>query len=332
MTHVSTALADTLRAFSCLQPEDDATRAEIALLLGIEAVDLQVALQPHVLRTVRVDDRARGRDDVQRQDSPLPIRSEASSLVQVEERLERPAILTLDFTANRRPPPWLERVSPLPESDFAVAPAVPLPDSLFAPQWTRALLSAALSTWAEIGPFNNERLVFSVARGIPFQTVPRRLWPTLIRGAQVLVDLSDAMAPFVNDQNGLVKRLRAIVGQQGLEVLRFNGNARLGAGAGPRRTWRPYFDLPTRLGRPVLALTDLGIGERGFSTYPVLPEHWSSFADELNRRGCPLVAFVPYHRDRWPAGLEQVITILPWDRGTSVGTVRRAVGRVLPAP
>jgi hypothetical protein len=334
MSRAPAALADLLRAFSRLQPENDAARAEIARMLGLEPVDLPAAPEePAMQGTVRVEDRGGGRDEIETRPHRPPARASASAPAPSPGLpAERDAVLTPDFTASRRPPAWLEQVDPLPEADSSAIPAVPVPDPLFAPQWTRSLLSGSLSTSAEIGPLDEARLVRGIARGIRWQILPRRPWPTLARGVQVLVDRSESMAPFVADQKGLVERLRAVVGRPTLEVLRFDGCPGRGAGAGPRRTWEPYFDRPLPPGTAVLALTDLGIGDRGLTTFPVLPEEWITFAEELRRRGCPLIAFVPYRRERWPAELGRVMALLPWDRGTSVRTVRRAIGRALAIP
>lgn len=338
MTEAPAALADLLRAFAILQPEDDAARAAIASLLGVEPVDLP-AETPAPSPPPPPEDRQEGRDgstDRDRRKPPEPRRpgDQPPRLPREEagERAELNAVLKPDFTTARRPD-WLERVLPLEESDAEAPPAVPLPDPLFDPRWVRALLSSSLATFSETGPLDVARLVRGVARGTPWRSVPRRPWPTLGRGVQVLVDRGDAMLPFAADQDGLLEKLRLVVGRDLLEVLRFDGCPGRGAGAGPRRVWKPYFEHHRpRPGVAVLALTDLGIAERGFGARPVRPDEWRAFAEELHRSGCPLLAFVPYGRERWPAELTGVLKILPWDRTTSVRTVRRAIGKALAAP
>jgi len=336
MPDSSAPLADLLRAFEALRPQDDATRAAIARLLRIEPAEALPVTAEEPARPIRIDDEARGRDEPEKR--PLPRRETppAPAPVPVPEltgdRAELSAVLKPDFTASRRLPAWLERVDPLPESSTVVEPAVPVPDPLLEPRWTRAILSGALATLSETGPLDVPRLVRGVARSRPWRTVPRRPWPTLARGVQVLVDRSEAMLPFAVDQDGLLDKLRAVVGRERLEVLRFERPGDK-AGAGPRRTWTSYFEHHRpRPGMAVLALTDLGIGERRLGTRPVEPEDWRTFAEELRRLGAPLVVLVPYDKKRWPADLGRALTILPWDRITSARTVRRAIGRALLLP
>lgn len=336
MSQTPAALADLLRAFANLQPEDDAARAAIASLLGVSPVDLPAEPPPPPPPRPPEDrreeqDGATGRE---RQEPPEPRRHapRPPSWEEPRERAELSAVLKPDFTTTRRPD-WLERVAPLEESDTEAPPAVPIPDPLFDPRWTRALLSGSLATFSETGPLDVLRLVRGVARGAPWRSVPRRPWPTLARGVQVLVDRGDAMLPFAADQDGLLEKLRLVVGKDLIDVLRFDGCPSRGAGAGPRRVWAPYFEHHRpRPGAAVLALTDLGIGGCGLGTRPVRPDEWRVFTEELHRSGCPLLAFVPYGRERWPAELTGLLKILPWDRTTSVRTVRRAIGKALAAP
>jgi hypothetical protein len=333
MTGPSAPLADLVRTFEILRPQDDATRAAIARLLRIEAAAEAPPAPPvETTRHIRVEDQGEGRDEVESR--PTPRRETPPAPAPVPEpagdRAELSAVLKPDFTAPRRLPGWLEQVAPLPEETAGARPEVPVPDPLLEPRWTRALLSGALATFSETGPLDVPRLVRGVARSVPWTAVPRRPWPTLARGVQVLVDHGEAMLPFAADQDGLLESLRAVVGKERLEVLRFERPGDK-AGAGPRRTWTSYFERHRpRPGMAVLALTDLGIGAQGMR--PVRPADWRAFAEELRRLGAPLVALVPYDRTRWPEGLERVLTILPWDRSTSVRTVRRAIGRALALP
>lgn len=339
MTQASAVLADLLRAFALLEPEDDTVRAAIAAMLGVEPVEIPVEPakpEPPLPRPPEdpkaLDPRAREQqrppESRRQDDAPLRLPQD-----EAREPAERSAVLKPDFTGARRPPGWLERVEPLAESGTEAPPAVPVPDSLFDPRWTRALLSSSLATFSGAGPLDIARLVRGVTRGTPWRSVPRRPWPTLARGVQVLVDRGEAMLPFAADQDGLLDKLRQIVGPGLLEVLRFDGSPGRKVGAGSRRTWKPYFEHHRpRPGVAVLALTDLGIGASGPGARPARPEEWRAFAEGLHRSGCPLLAFVPYGRERWPPELLRVLKILSWDRATSVRTVRRAIGRALAAP
>jgi hypothetical protein len=321
----ASAVPDLLRALTVLRPADDAGKAAVAWFCGIE-----VALPA----------------------PPEPITSPPPPLVQIDppkppivppagdtrppvptlpNKVEEvPSILVPDYTESRQAPDWLETVEPFPEADSSIA--APAPEPLLVPQWVRGILAASVATLSEAGTLDVERLVRGIARGIPWRRIPRRPWPTLARGALVLVDRSDALLPFAADQEQIVEQIRAVVGRDGAQILDFEGNPSWGAGTGSQEEWQEDFKRwRPPVGTPVLALTDLGIGT-GYGVRPVHPSAWRAFADRLRRAGCPLVAFVPYAPERWPADLGSALHILPWDRGTSALTVRRALGKALRLP
>ncbi|HSN85472.1 MAG TPA: hypothetical protein VL025_01890, partial [Thermoanaerobaculia bacterium] len=230
-----------------------------------------------------------------------------------------------------RPPGWLAEVDLLEEPGPAAPP--PEPDPLLLPGWVRSVLSGTLATLASEGPLDVERLVRGVARAAPVRRVPRRPWPTLARGVQVLVDRSETMSPFARDQSWLVAQIRAVAGRETTRVLFFDGLPAWGAGTGSRRLWREYHPWHTPPpGTAVLLVSDLGMGPSLFGARSAGVTSWRQFAEDLAHAGCPVVAFVPYGPGRWPRELRRALHLLHWDPRTSVHTVRREVGRGLRAP
>lgn len=335
MTVPAWALPDLLRALTVLPHEDDATRAAVARLLGVEGVEIATPAAP-----AKPDDVPPGGAPKKPPPppppsvvKPPPVEREAVSArhevgMPYDPDVPIPTVLTPDYTQSRRAPDWLETIGLFDEEDPGAA-ALPEPlDPLLVPLWARGILSGAVSTLSEAGPLDVERLVRGIARGTPWRRVPRQPWPTLARGALVLVDRSDAMLPFAADQAWLVEQIRAVAGRDRLRVLDFEGSPAWGAGTGSQDDWEEDFESwRPPAGTPVVALTDLGIGARGYGARPVHPLEWIAFAERLRRAGCPLLAFVPYAPERWPAGLDRAFHILPWDRGTSARTVRRALGK-----
>jgi hypothetical protein len=337
MTVPAWALPDLLRALTVLPHEDDAARQAVARLLGVEiaAPAAKLAGGPPGGGQVKPPlppspPPPPGRDPGAERppgQSQAPARPAWSG----PSEAEMTAVLTPDYTESRRPPDWLETIG-LFDEEAPGAPTVPEPlVPLLVPLWARGVLSGAVSTLSEAGPLDVERLVRGIARGAPWRRVPRQPWPTLARGALVLVDRSDALLPFAADQEWLVEQIRAVAGRDRLRVLDFEGCPSWGAGTGSQDEWEEDFESwRPPAGTPVMALTDLGIGARGYGARPVHPLEWSAFAERLRRAGCPLLAFVPYAPERWPAGLGRAFHILPWDRATSTRTVRRALGKALP--
>jgi len=212
-------------------------------------------------------------------------------------------------------------------ADTPLAPS-PEIEPLFAPLQTRTLLGRALARIARNGPWDVPRVVERCARGEALAEIPQMPQPALSAGVQLLVDRSDAMMGFAQDVARLERAIRTLVGEDKVRVLSFEGfPAR--AGKGGKFRWKPYESQLPPPGTVVALIGDLGIGQAAWLPPPAPPARWRDFADTLRRRGCPVVAFVPYPPDRWPAGLRRVIAIIHWDRPTRTSAIRAAVGRRL---
>jgi hypothetical protein len=311
-------LGDYARALKLLAPADDATRQAIAELLGLERVPVELEAAPPAPTRLPV------------QSEPAP---EAPPIV------PEPADQTPSPAAPQTPAWLASTLEPLPRTSGEwVFPADPLPETampetivppplrpLFVPSWTRGILSASLATMSEDGPLDIQRLADTVARGAAIQKLYRLPWPTLRRGAQLLIDRAEALEPFWRDQRWLQEVIVRTVGTARVEVLRFANCPTRGAGKGPKRSWAAY-QAPAP-GTVVAILTDLGIGEPPFASEYTDVAEWRAFARALWWHDCPIVAFVPYPPERYPRGLAKLITIVQWGRGTTAATIKRLVGR-----
>ena len=313
-------LADVTRCFKLLDPTDDATRSAIADMLVLHEEDAyapQHTMFSPIRQTPKDSSKPKSPSRKEEKVSPsLPIRPAST-------QTSNWVPSTLELLPNAEEP-WDFEVEPLPtQARSSEFPELPL-EPLFVPQWTRGILSASLATTSEDGPLDIERIVASLAQNQYQQQLPRLPQPTLRRGVQLLIDKSDGLVPFSRDQRWLQDALLRIVGADKLEILRFIGSPLRDAGQGPKSTWSKY--RPPLAGTVVLLLTDFGIGQPMFSTDAASIPEWLDFAEEAHRAGCPLVAFVPYAPDRWPYHLRRCLTMIQWDRKTSVSTVRHLIG------
>lgn len=189
-----------------------------------------------------------------------------------------------------------------------------------------AILNAALTTLVrDDGEPDIDALVDSFARGIPHTRLPRAPRPTLRFGVQVLVDLGDGMQPYRRDQQELVRQITGLVGAELTQIRYFADAPARGAGPEGRRTWQPY-RTPSQ-GTRVLVVSNLGVG--GPLLYPRRSSvaEWYDVLDEIVRAGCTVLALVPYPVDRVPTELTRLLSVLTWDRTTTVSTVAALVGR-----
>jgi hypothetical protein len=235
----------------------------------------------------------------------------------------RPAVraVSVDLSSTKgETEEWIAEVVPFPSQEELPAPGPPPLSPLLAPQWARGILSAALATRAEDGPLDTERVVERLANYENVERFPTVVTRTLRRGAHLLLDKSQAMTPFTRDQAWLAREIRRVAGGSHVALLRFVGSPLRGAGGAPP-PWPAYEPPPA--GTPVVLLTDLGAGRPPLAADRADAGEWGEFAAEMHRAGCPVVAFVPYGPARWPPGLERHMTIVEWDRRTTVATVGR---------
>lgn len=297
-------VGDLVRARTALELADEASLASTRALLGLSAVGPRLPDAPQfhdsssgpgrVLRPRRTEE--------QRQPRNEPDRAEKRQL-----------------TVRRG------RVSPAPRR-ILTGPRLPVRvptavdhEALFDPRTEAALVAAAVSTTcADDGPPRIDELVETIARAEVVMEIPREEVLTLRRGVQVLVDVSPGQAPYAQDGAHLLRRIRSLVPADALELLYFSDEPRL---VGPRvvppwRTWRPPAG-----GAPVLVISNLG------ARHPeeVAVERWTAFGRQARRERCAVVALVPAARGGWPERLERWLTILPWDRRTTVSELLRLV-------
>jgi hypothetical protein len=231
----------------------------------------------------------------------------------------------------RRRPEWLEHVRPLPPPPKTSGSAPPAPP-LFAPRWSRAILSTAMSRDTSSTTIDIEAIVAWRSRGLPIRRLPHRILPTLTHGVQLLVDRGPAAAPFLADQELLIQQIGLVAGNDRVQVLRFDPSRGFVAGSGSRLRWKDYFTLPS----PPPGMTIVIISDLGIATVPhegnATPAEWLHFINRLRARGNRVLAFVPYAPARWPAVLRRRAGMVPWDRRTNVQLVRRLLGRRVKRP
>jgi hypothetical protein len=322
-------LADVIVAFSKLEPDPDdhQGREIIARLLGM-------AWTPEIQRPPEKDSSSPvvpAADD--RSAEPARPRSPVSEETQAPplENAERPLPFRIRSSApqERKRPSWLEQVEVFPKPEERTA-ATPLTEPLLQPDWIRGILSGALSVSRLDGAIDIPTLIERICRGNAVENLPRLRWATLARGVQVWIDRGEGMTPFVDDQKWLEHRIRHVAGSHAVEVIYFSSSPIRKAGKGSRLTWKPFRELPPpRTGTTIVALTDLGIPEARLRERQAQPEEWIEFSRHFQNLGCPVVAFVPYPKARWPEELLKHIVVIPWDRKTSASRIRGLVGKRL---
>lgn len=324
----SPGLGDLVRVVGALRPSDDEIAA-IADVLGLRPYDGVEASSTEETPVSPVAVAAElSREPVAAAESPWPGPApEPSSVARVRAGpLVGPGEIDLTFVGTETPTArtWISDVEEISAPDAAAGSydaTVPPFEPLLAPTFTRAVVAEAMSTRAYDGPVDIARLARDLATQRPIHELPSLPVSTLRRGAQILVDRTASMQPFQADADELAARIQEVTSQGATRLLYFDEDPAIVDDSWPVGEGRTH-ELPPA-GTPIVLITDLGI--RGLrSGRSRARRHWISFAIEASRHHCPVVAFVPYPPSRWPAGLDGLVMLVPWDRKTTIATARAA--------
>jgi hypothetical protein len=190
---------------------------------------------------------------------------------------------------------------------------------LLPPRTAAGVAAALVRTWGPGSRIDEHRTVAELARGRPVRVLPRRPRPSLYRGAQVLVDQGEALDPYGRDQQAVVKLVQRVVGPRMTPVGTFENCPSRGIWLLPRSA--------AVRGRPVLVLTDLGLGGPQAQPDRASAAEWIRYARGAARAGSPVIALIPYPPGQARQAIRRRIAVAPWDRA-SVSAVQRARRRV----
>ena len=310
---------DALRAVAALRPRDEETLRAVVRMLGLtfdaglatRAAPSIGAWKPSAATSITTAPIQAAAREPERAVLPANQPAVASRLRHLRSSSAAPA-----------PPEWLDE----PGDVLSAAPPAgeaPRKRALFHRVSRRGLLSAALATLVPEGDLDVDGVVDIVGRGRALTRLPRLPAPTLRGGAQLLLDVSAGMDPFLEDQQQILNALDDIFADDRLDVLYLAGCPDRGVGKGPRDGWAPW--TPPPHGVPVVALTDLGIGGPVLDDDRAAPAEWLRFAQRVQVEGHALVALVPYEASRWPAALSREMVLIHWSERTTVGAVRRTI-------
>lgn len=222
----------------------------------------------------------------------------------------------------------LRNDSPVPDwhaepSLVAAKAAAPPRDQLFPRRTASGVVGAAIATLTPGRQPDIDRLIGHIVSGRPFREVPRLATPTRSRGVQLLLDRNESMTPFFPDQMDLAQSFMQVAGAPRCEVFEFieDPAAAFAYSVADRAiAWRP------QPGRPVVVITDFGLGDSSGSTPGIPTQRWRRFASAMKRQRCPLLAVVPHEPSEWPVWVEQHFLALHWDPRTRAENVRALVG------
>jgi hypothetical protein len=302
-------LGDAAEAFDALGLTSHDEARKIASMLGLEFAERpEIPAQPDVEPSAFID--------AAEPTSPASTTVTESGIT----RLRNLSVLAL---------PPLEPVGSQPPDEASTEQQAPvlsedsrsetLPSLPFRPllrsRTAASVVTTAIRTWGPGSRIDERRTVAELARGRAIREFPRRPRLSVYRGVQVLVDLAEAMDPYGRDQQHVVDLVQRVVGREITMVGSFENCPSRGVWMLPRAA--------AVRGRPVLVLTDLGLGGPQVQPARASVDEWRRYARGLARAGSSVIALVPYPVDEARRVVGRRIATVPWDRA-SVSTVQQA--------
>jgi len=214
-------------------------------------------------------------------------------------RLER--VDHLEDAEDETPPD----LPPLTQKDLLPSKGTRPPMATPIVAWSRLLpaLEKALRTERDSREIDTRRLVELWSRGERLDRLPRRSSPHLSTHVTVLLDRAPHLAPFWDDQERLVRRLRRLLGRWGFVLAQ-----REDSGVWSFGRWeRPRPTLKVTAGDRILAVSDLGMYRPWGDA-----EAWHQRARRLRRQGAEIHALVPCPPSRWHPGVARAWQALDW--------------------
>lgn len=199
------------------------------------------------------------------------------------------------------------------------APAAPL----FVPERERALLAAIARRPRAEGEIDAPALIALLARRLLPRALPRRWVPSLRGGVQLILDQSPFMAPFAEDVERLVARMRAVVGAAaGVLWVTELPPLVLASGAEEPRRW-----AAPPLRTAVVIVSDLGRAarRRGRRTPGAA---WHDLLREMTEAGLNPVVLAPGRAASYRADgpLPRRALLLGWDRAARLAEITNFYG------
>jgi formylglycine-generating enzyme required for sulfatase activity len=226
---------------------------------------------------------------------------------------------------RREPPPEIAQSQPLTNADFCWSGSPPSGRPLL--PWFRLwpFVRMALSRRAATRRADVPRMIRVLSEGRPLRrlpTVQRSVWHPR---ARILLDRREGLAPFWDDYDFLIRRLKAVRGRLGLSVERIPPpqDTPLSPDDPPRQGLEPTPDswrkrILGSASAAVLVLGDLNHFQDG-----LLQEPWLEIGRQFRNRGQRPWVLCPCPRDRWSPAMTRVWQLAGWDRGLRLPTTGR---------
>lgn len=218
------------------------------------------------------------------------------------------------------------------ESELAPVEALPItrpgldegaPDHLplIEGHWFRGLVTLLLAQDEPSNVLDWKSIERTLLRGAPLLELPWQHRPSLRRGVELWVDISESMDPYRRDEVEFVGALRAVIGKEAVRVRYFELD--VNATSDEQVVWEVAEPTEFVQRTPVLVISDFGLSRLAARDQrPASGRALLSWTKRARDRGCRTLGLIPAPKSTWPAGLSEAIVGYEWDRTLSTRTLR----------
>ncbi|MFL6139392.1 MAG: hypothetical protein ACJ74O_16530 [Frankiaceae bacterium] len=201
------------------------------------------------------------------------------------------------------------------EAELALDRSAPGPSPVpYEPPIPASLLRAAIAMLVRRARTSDvvdlDRAVELIADQRPLVALPRLAEPSTDRGAVVVADVGSSMLPYLEDVLRLVAQVTEVVGLPQVRIV----------WADDRKPSSFLADVEGSLQgeQPVLIVSALGAVQAPDAPLDAR-DAWMDLLRNAERLGADVVALVPHARSAFPAGLGEVVRLVPWDDLADIG-------------
>lgn len=196
--------------------------------------------------------------------------------------------------------------------------------SLFGKATARGVVSAAVTRHAPGWELDIPKLIQATVQQKPLVKLPVLPQSTARNGCQLLLDFNDALMPWWEDMQSLIRQFQQVLGealcpvyefsQQPLQAVRWTEIAEI-----------RFQPVP---GKPVIIASDLGVIQPplGQRLRPGKAD-WLDFIQACKIQNTPVAILFPLDPRRCPYGLDKLATLIHWHPATSAAEIKRLISR-----
>lgn len=320
-------LGDLATALSYFPNATDKEREVIASSLGFHIKESKETIDHHpqyrpthaAYNRALLKDRVRSRLQKPPEFTPKPAMPPKPESVPTQQG----AVLSTEMKIEEAPP----NVEAIQNPSLLGAEALslnktlsPLPrQTLFSNRTYRGIVSAASMQETPGSELDISQLIRTLTCRQQLKKLPVLPRFTTRNGSQLLLDYHEALMPWWEDMQSLIRQFHRVLGEEQCPVYEFDHSPSTAF------RWTEKGELPWQPvpGKPVVIATDLGVLQATRGAPRPGRSDWVQFIKTCGQTRSPVIVCSPLHPRRCPYGLDRIVTLIHWHPATTAAMVDR---------